>query len=171
MLEIRESMPVDETALEALYPLVFPEEDLLSLLKALLEDSSVISLVGVDGGSVLAHIAFSACQVAGGLERLALLGPLAVAPTRQRKGIGSALVKAGLQRLRQDGAKRVFVLGDPGYYGRFGFRPDGDVTPPYALPVEWEGAWQSLSLDDDRWAIHGPLEVPAPWQDPALWGP
>lgn len=174
MFEIRESRPDDQAALEALYPAVFPEEDLLPLLKALLEEEAVISLVGIDDGLVAAHIALTACRIAGDPtgdpERVALLGPLAVAPARQRNGIGSALVEAGLQRLKQDGTKRVFVLGDPGYYRRFGFRPDGDVAPPYPLPVEWEGAWRSLGLDDDRPAIHGSLEVPAPWREPSLWG-
>lgn len=174
MFEIRESRPDDQAALEALYPAVFPEEDLLPLLKALLKEEAVISLVGIDDGLVAAHIAFTACRIAGDPtvdpERVALLGPLAVAPARQRNGIGSALVEAGLQRLKQDGTKRVFVLGDPNFYGRFGFQPDSDVIPPYPLPVDWEGAWRSLCLDDGRHASRGALAVPEPWCDPSLWG-
>lgn len=58
------------------------------------------------------------------------------------------------------GTARVYVLGDPAYYSRFGFEPDVNVRPPYPLPGEWRGAWQSLSLCDDAPPLHGTLSLP-----------
>jgi len=52
------------------------------------------------------------------------LAPVAVLPGRRRAGIGSALIREGLKRARRQGHEAVFVLGDPAYYGRFGFRAD-----------------------------------------------
>jgi predicted N-acetyltransferase YhbS len=55
------------------------------------------------------------------------LGPLAVLPGRQRIGIGSALVRAGVEEADRRSERAVIVLGNPGYYGRFGFRPGSDL--------------------------------------------
>lgn len=171
MLEIRESRPDDLEALEALYPSAFPDEDLLPLLRALLEErTAVTSLIGLDGGVLIAHVVFTACNVTGSPDMPALLGPLAVTPGRQRQGIGRAMVQAGFRQLKLDGTTRVFVLGDPGYYGRLGFEPDARVLPPYPLPAEWEGAWQSLTLAENAPPVRGALAVPPPWRQPSLWG-
>ena len=50
------------------------------------------------------------------------LAPVAVHPSFQKQGIGSALIREGLDRAKKDRWRCVFVLGDPAYYGRFGFR-------------------------------------------------
>ena len=171
-LEIRESLPGDIASLEMLYPDAFPDEDLLPLLRALLkEEASVLSLVGMEGHALVGHVIFTHCDVAGSTEKVALLGPLAVDSQRQRGGIGSALVRTGFERLKRDGVAWVYVLGDPAYYGRFGFEPEEEVGPPYALPEEWRGAWQSIPLRDGQSPLRGKLSVPPPWQQPALWGP
>ena len=106
-----------------------------------------------------------------GLGRDALLGPLAVLPERQRQGLGSALVRAGLDALRDRGTRRVLVLGDPAYYARFGFAPERGTAAPYDLPEAWRDAWQSLALSDESAPKAKRLAVPAPWRDPALWAP
>ena len=169
---IRQGTPDDLPALLALYPAAFPDEDLLAILQSLLaEPAGVLSLVAVADGVVAGHVLFTDCSVAGCPERVALLGPLAIAPARQRQGIGRALVEAGLARLGSGGAAAVFVLGDPGYYGRFGFRTESDVKTPCPIPLEWAGAWQSIRLRDGAEPLTGTLAVPAPWQDPALWAP
>ncbi len=170
--EIRESLSHDVAAIEKLYPDAFPDEDLLPLVRALLgEESGVLSLVAIAGGGLVGHVAFTTCGISGRDERVALLGPLAVAPDRQRQGIGGALLRAGLRRLAEAGAARVYVLGDPAYYGRFGFEPDENVAPPYPLPEAWRGAWQSLGLRGDGRPPSGSLAVPPPWRRPALWAP
>lgn len=170
MPAIRPGMPADRAAIEAFYPAAFPEEDLLPLLRALLVADGVLSLVATaDDGQVVGHVAFTDCSVADDAARAVLLGPLAVTPARQGRGIGSALVRAGLDRLAAAGPARVFVLGDPAYYGRFGFAAEAGVIPPYPLPDEWAGAWQSLALGGAGAPPPAPLSVPPVWQDPALW--
>lgn len=169
-IEIRESAPGDISLIEELYPDAFPDEDLLPLVRELLgEGTGILSLVALAGETLAGHIVFTMCGIAGEPGKAALLGPLAVAPARQRQGIGSALVRAGLQRLESAGVARVCVLGDPAYYGRFGFAPDARITPPYPLPEAWRDAWRSLGLHADDSALSGPLSVPTPWRRPELW--
>ncbi len=171
-IEIREGRPDDVPAIEKLYPDAFPDEDLLPLVKELLgEGPNVLSLVGIVGKTLVGHAIFTMCGVGGQPDEVALLGPLAVAPAWQRQGVGSAIVRAGLRLLQTTGTHQVFVLGDPAYYGRFGFEPDDHVTPPYPLPEEWRGAWQSLGLRGDEPPVNGKLSVPRPWRHRALWAP
>ena len=171
-IEIRESGPADVAAIEALYARAFPEEDLLPLVRALaVEPRGVLSLVALAGGSLAGHVAFTECGISGSGAKAALLGPLAVAPDRQRSGIGTALVRAGLERLAAAGVVRVLVLGDPGYYGRFGFATEEKIAPPYPLPPAWRGAWQSLGLGGQDLRAVGRLEVPEPWCRRELWAP
>ncbi|MEM8699183.1 MAG: N-acetyltransferase, partial [Pseudomonadota bacterium] len=75
----------------------------------------------------------------------------------------------GVERLREIGTRQIFVLGDPAYYRRFGFRPEKAVTPPCPIPEDWAPAWQSLTLSDP--IAQGKLHVPAPWLTPAYWAP
>jgi len=170
-LGIRESVPSDAALIEKLYPDAFPDEDLLPLVRELLrEETETLSLVAIVDQALVGHVLFTACSIAGSPGKVSLLGPLAVASDWQRQGIGGALIRKGLQILKNAGAVQVFVLGDPNYYKRAGFKPDANVMPPYALPSEWAEAWQSVSLDEGQ-PPHGTLAVPQPWRQPALWLP
>lgn len=166
---IRLSRPADVAQLDLLYPLAFPEEDLLAIMHALVGRDDVVSLVAVQGTAVVGHIAFSQCSLAGKDARLSLLGPLCVHPDHQRSGFGSALINEGLKRLAAQGFAKVIVLGDPNYYSRFGFKADATVQPPYQLPSHWADAWQGLDLAVSKEALKGQLIVPEPWQNPVLW--
>jgi len=169
-LQIHESKPDDLEGLDDLYGAAFPDEDLLPLVKALLQDvPGILSLVATIDSAMVGHIVCTPCRIANGPQNVALLGPVAVAPDRQRRGIGTALILAGHERLTRAGVARIFTLGDPGYYARTGFASEMDVTPPYPLPAEWHGAWQFISLSDTK--LKGALEVPEPWRHPALWAP
>ena len=169
---IRSSTRDDTAALESLYPAAFPDEDLLPIVRELLDDEPIrLSLVSVEHGLVIGHVIFTHCGIEGDKVEAALLAPLAVRPGHQRKGIGSAIVQHGLQRLREVGVTVVCVLGDPAYYSRFGFAPERQVDPPYPMPPEWQDAWQSLYLDEAARPCAGKLLVPEPWLQPALWGP
>ena len=171
-LEIRESTRDDSAAIESLYPEAFPEEDLLPLVRGLLNDTLVaISLVGAIDTRIVGHAIFTKCGVVGNGVNAALLGPLAVAPAWQRQGIGTAIVHAGLRRLEDEDVNRIFVLGDPAYYGRLGFLPESLVEPPFPLPAEYDGAWQSQNLGETTPSCAGILSVPAQWLQPALWSP
>lgn len=171
-IDIRKSQPTDRTALEELYRLAFPDEDLVPLLRELLnEEHGVFSFVATSDAEPVGHIVVTMCGVGGHREKVGLLGPLAVSPRVQGRGIGSALIREGLRRLKGEGAVQVQVLGDPAYYGRFGFQPDNDVSPPYEIPREWRTAWQSIVLRDKEPGLAGTLTVPQPWRRPALWAP
>ncbi len=171
-IEIRESAPCDLASIEKLYPDAFPEENLLPLVTELLQEPPIIlSIVGIINSSLVGHAIFTKCGVAACTDQVALLGPLAVARAWQRQGIGSAIVRAGLQRLESAGVAHVCVLGDPNYYGRFGFEPEAGVVPPYPLPPEWRGAWQMVSLRSSEPPLRGRLSVPKPWLQPGLWAP
>lgn len=171
-MEIRESGPGDAQSLDGLYTAAFPDEDLRSLVRELLaETAGFLSLVAVADGAVAGHVAFTQCGVGQRIETVALLGPLAVAPAQQRRGIGRALVAAGLNRLRESGTRSVLVLGDPAYYSRLGFAPETRITPPYDLPDEWQDAWQSIDLGHFETEVEGRLTVPSVWRKAELWGP
>lgn len=171
-LEIRASAPDDLGAIESLYPQAFPDEDLLPLVRSLLPDTTVTtSLVGEIHSRVVGHVILTNCGVTGNHARAALLGPLAVTPARQGRGIGSALVRAGLRQLKDRDVQFVCVLGDPAFYGRLGFLPEFSIRPPFRLPAEYDGAWQSQELSDMPAEYSGDLSVPEQWLQKSLWVP
>lgn len=108
-----------------------------AIVDALRRDGALtISLVAEDEGEVIGHVAFSSVAIDGVATGWFGLGPVAVRSDRQRSGIGQALIRAGLDELRKQGAQGCVVLGDPAYYARFGFSSDpalryGDVPAEY----------------------------------------
>ncbi len=93
------------------------------IVKALREANSLtVSLVAVDGKRLVGHIAFSPVTISDGSPGWYGLGPISVLPEFQRQGIGKALMREGLSLLKSLGAKGCVLVGDPGYYKRFGFR-------------------------------------------------
>ena len=80
-----------------------------------------VSLVAERDGSIIGHVGFSPVLINGEDRGWFGLGPVSVSPSDQRAGVGSALIEAGLKTLSSRGALGCVVLGDPGYYGRFGF--------------------------------------------------
>jgi putative acetyltransferase len=171
-LTIRAVGPDDGPAIEALTRHAFPDEDLVPLVRDLMESQApAMSLLARIDGRLAGYVFFAACGIDGSPVRLALLGPLAVAPDMQRQGIGSQIVRAGLEQQAESGVARVLVLGDPNYYARFAFVAETDVLPPYALPAEWRHAWQSLVLTGESEPLAGQLSVPKFWRHKALWAP
>jgi putative acetyltransferase len=111
------------------------EADLVDALRA--NGDVVLALVAAQASAgVLGYVAFARLSVAtkGAIVPGAALAPLAVAADVQRRGIGSALVRDGLQLLAACGEQLVFVLGDPAYYTRFGFdvASASSFVSPYA---------------------------------------
>lgn len=156
----------------ALYPSVFPDEELRPVVSRLLEgEAEVLSLAAFEGDAPIAHVLFTLFNGERHRGAGALLGPLGVSPGHQGQGLGSALVTNALERLDAIGVRQVFVLGDPAYYGRFGFQPERQVSTPYPLPEQWTDAWQSMLLSGRMPFASGRCPLPAPWMDPALWRP
>ena len=96
------------------------EADLVDILRE--QAQPLIALVAEDNGELVGHIIFSPVTMAAYPDfKLMGLAPMAVTPEHQRKGIGSQLVRAGLEQCRQQGSIAVVVLGHPEFYPRFGF--------------------------------------------------
>lgn len=99
----------------------------------------LVSLVAEDAGSVVGHILFSPVTLSGHANlNIMGLAPMAVAPSCQRHGIGSALVRAGLERCKALGTGAIVVLGHHEYYPRFGFVPSArfGINSEYEVPEE-----------------------------------
>ena len=104
----------------------------------------LVSLVAEEEGQVVGHISFSPVGIGGSDTGWMILAPIAVRAARQRRGIGKALMKAGLDAIRAMGAQGCVLAGDPGYYGRFGFRAQArlvlpGVPPEYFLALSFAG--------------------------------
>lgn len=80
-----------------------------------------VSLVADDDGELVGHVALSPVTISNGAAGWYGLGPISVQPRRQGQGIGAQLMESALANLRRSGAEGCVVLGDPAYYGRFGF--------------------------------------------------
>ena len=120
-----------------------------------------LSLVAEDESGVVGHVLFSVVTVDSGRQLLSL-GPMAVRPDRQRRGIGTMLVRSGLELARRTDYPLVVVLGHPQYYPRFGFeraRPLG-IETPYDVPDE---AWMALRLPGYEPSLRGVVRYPPAW--------
>lgn len=108
------------------------EADIIARLRA--TGTLTLSLVGIDSDTTVGHVAFSPVTIDGLVGDWFGLGPVSVKPDHQGRGIGSALIRKALERLRSQGAGGCVVLGDPAYYSRFGFEQDDrlryDGAPP-----------------------------------------
>lgn len=133
-MPIRLEQPGDADAIRALTTEAFATAPHSSGTEAAIVDglraagALTLSLVAVEddekSGEILGHVAFSPVTIDGAARGWFGLGPVSVRPGRQRGGIGSDLIREGLRRLRERGAAGCVLLGDPAYYGRFGFAND-----------------------------------------------
>ena len=123
-----------------------------------------LSLVAEQGAQIVGHILFTRLTVTdAGVARPALaLAPMAVLPTFQNRGIGSALVRQGLEDARKLGHRVVIVLGHPKYYPRFGFQVARSfgIRSPFRSPDEafLALALQAGALDGFRGLVEYPPE-------------
>jgi len=124
-LRIRPELHEDISGVATILTEAFGGDAESQLVRRLRQRADALCLVAALGGVVVGHIAFppvTAGDADAGVSAFGL-APLAVQPAYQHQGIGSALVRAGLEILERAGANIVVVLGDPAYYSRFGFRP------------------------------------------------
>ncbi|HSV04000.1 MAG TPA: N-acetyltransferase [Phenylobacterium sp.] len=155
---IRYAAAGDHAAISELVAQAFGRPDEARLVEGLRTDEdAMFELVAEESGEFVGHIMFSRLW-ADRDELYAALAPLAVRPEHQRKGLGAALVRAGLERAPQFGAFGVLVLGDPAYYGRFGF------TAATAAQVHgpWRGQPAFMALALGEGAFDRPMSIAYP---------
>jgi len=152
-LIIRETSDHDLSAIATVHESAFGQNEEAVLTINLLADPSAapcLSLMATVDGRPAGHILFTKVTITGAEETISasILAPLAVLPDHQDRGIGGALIREGLKRLVDDGTDLIFVLGHPGYYPRFGFRPAGafGLNAPYPIPSQHADAWMALGL-------------------------
>jgi len=149
-MEIREERETDHTAVHAVNISAFETPSEANLADALRKQATpVVSLVAKEGDILVGHIMFSPVTLSGHPElKISGLAPMAVMPEYQRKGIGSALVRAGLAQCKQLGFDAVVVLGHTEYYPRFGFSPSFrfGINCEYDVP---EDAFMAMELKPD----------------------
>lgn len=139
-MQIIKERPGDVPAIWTLVRAAFTggghESDIVERLRG--ENALTLSLVAIEQGEIVGHIAFSPIRVEGRDEGWLGLGPLAVRPDRQRSGIGSTLVRHGLALIEDMGASGCMLLGSPVYYGRFGFTAEPGLTLPGFPPHHFQ---------------------------------
>jgi putative acetyltransferase len=148
MMIIRPERPEDSSQIRRVNELAFgqpAEADLVDRLRQ--AGGEALSLVAEDDGAIVGHILFTPVVLEGRPALGMGLAPMAVLPGRQRQGIGSQLVRQGLDTLRERSCPFVVVVGHPEYYPRFGFQP----ASKHGLQSQWEGipdsAFMVLILD------------------------
>lgn len=150
MITIRPEHPQDFAGVRHVNELAFGQPLEANLVEKLREHcTEALSLVAGEGDRIVGHILFTPVVVEHGTHRTVGMGlaPMAVVPERQRQGIGSQLVRRGLQILGERGCPFVIVVGHPQYYPRFGF----ESAAKHGLHCQWESvpdeAFMTLILD------------------------
>jgi putative acetyltransferase len=145
---VREEIPEDYEAIRNLNRLAFGGNEEAELVDRLRSTGIVlVSLIAVECDEIVGHILFSDLPIEtdqGGIDAVSL-APMSVSPKYQRQGIGSGLVRRGLEICRERGKAIVVVLGHPGYYPRFGF--SAELAKNLHGPFSGE-AWMALELSN-----------------------
>lgn len=137
---LRNERPSDVTRITAIQYAAFKDHPLHApgaepteqLIVERLRDagSLTLSLLAEKSGAAVAHIALSPAHVGADASGWFLLGPIGVLPEHQNQGLGSALVRESLRLIQDQGAFGVVLVGDPRFYGRFGFASVPGLTWP-----------------------------------------
>lgn len=153
-MRIRAEMAGDEERIYRVEQLAFGRDDEANLVNRLRKNSAVwLSQVVVDDNNlILGHALWSLVMVDNGRTKrqFPALGPIAVTPAYQNKGIGSMLIKSGLHAVYDAAYGLAFVLGHPDYYTRFGFKPAVPLgfTSPYVQENEPHEHFMVAVIDD-----------------------
>jgi len=161
---IRQESAADHAAIREVNRQAFDgdaEADLVDSLRA--SGDVIVSLVAVENREIVGHILFSnlAIETEHGIIPAVSLAPMAVLPKCQRQGIGSSLVRRGLEFCRERGQSIVIVVGHPEFYPRFGF--SAELATPLRSPYSGAGeAWMAAELVPGAlYGVTGTVRYPA----------
>jgi len=152
MVRVREELPEDIKAIRSVNTRAFGRTQEADLVDKLRRDcSDLLSLVAMRQNEIVGHILFSPATIESedNSTRGMGLAPLAVSPLYQRQGIGTILIRAGIQELKNRRCPFVIVLGHRQYYARFGFEP----ASRYGIRSEWQvpdEAFMILILNESK---------------------
>ena len=147
-----------ETDLDSILKVIetaFSDEEnkvIMNLVQELHQETtspSIKSLVAEVDNQVIGYVSYSPIFLKSDSSISGyILAPLAVFPEHQNQGVGSNLIKSGIDMLTKDGAGALLVYGDPNYYGRFGFKEEigHSFVPPY--PLQYPFGWTGMMLND-----------------------
>ena len=168
-ITVRPERPADYEAIAIVVEAAFgrPEQvaQLVERIRASDRYVPELALVAVEEEKVVGHTMFSYATLVGDEEQEVLqLSPVAVTPARQRDGIGSALIRVGIERAKARHEPLVVVLGHPAYYPRFGFEPCArhNIQPP---EPKLEPAFMVLPLPDIDERYQGRVVFPPAFDD------
>ena len=146
---------LDVSAIGMVIEKAFCDEEnklIMNLVVELSEETispSIKSLVAEVDNQVIGYVSYSPIFLKSDSSISGyILAPLAVVPKHQKKGIGSNLIKSGIDMLTENGVGAILVYGDPDYYGRFGFKAEIGLSfvPPYSL--QYPFGWMGIMLNE-----------------------
>ena len=159
---VRDEHGGDGAGIERVHEAASPGDGTALLYRQLRDQGHLLhSIVAAEGRNVRGHAAFSR----GFIDRttpIVVVGPVAVVPDLQGRGLGTAMMGRGISDCRRTGEIAIFLLGDPAFYGRLGFdaAPAAAFTTPYAGP-----AFQALVLRAERLPAAGEIRYPPPFAE------
>jgi putative acetyltransferase len=164
-IPVRPEAATDHESIRHVNRLAFDQDDEARLVDALREGAYVrVSLVAEQAGQVVGHILFSDLPIIteGGTVPAVALAPMAVLPDFQNRGIGSALVRRGLEDCQEQGHRIVVVVGHPRFYPRFGFT--SKLAACLASPFSGKEAFMAVELVPGALdGVKGRVQYPPPF--------
>ncbi|MCA8888791.1 MAG: N-acetyltransferase [Parvularculaceae bacterium] len=124
-LHIREASDDDRPAVLRVVEAAFGRKDEAEIVTRLwADDAAALEIIGEINGEIIGYCGFSVVTAEPELRGSVIgIAPVAVAPAHQNAGVGAAMIETGIAYCRTRGASLIVVLGEPAYYGRFGFKP------------------------------------------------
>jgi predicted N-acetyltransferase YhbS len=177
---IRRSTDSDRVAIRGIYMSAFGKvqgKEIVELVNGLLGDETakpLLSLVAEINEKIVGHILFTRAILKHEHQDVSvrILAPLVVSRELQGEGIGGSLIMEGLKQVAESGVDLIFVLGHPGYYPKYGFRPAEALgfEAPYPIPLVHKDAWMVQELKPGLIGnVQGTIQCAEVLDEPQHW--
>lgn len=166
-ITVRQEVPSDIPAIDAVIVAAFShaphtEHNEQFIAETLRRAGALsVSLVAEQAGAVVGHVAASPVRMADGGSGWYGIGPISVLPASQSQGLGTQLMQAVLRQLKALGAAGCVVLGDPGYYARFGFKALPQLVYPGVPPEYFQALSFGARIPDGAVIYHAAFDARA----------